>query len=147
MKPSDKRKKEIDLIVAGMKEAIEVSSMEELIEALGIDLRVIDSQSPILNGDYACYMDLVNKEIIYLSNECPEEIAAFTLAHEVGHAILHDVELAHCKQLFKSGTIEEEADYFATRLLNYDLEIIEGYTLEDYSKILGIKESAVKYII
>lgn len=131
----EERKKEIDLIVAGIKESIDVSCMEELIEALGIELKIIDSDSPILNGDYACYMDLANKELIYLSNYCPEELTAFTLAHEVGHAILHDVELAHCQQLFKSGKIEVEANYFAQRLLDIHFDPFEdeGLSYEDLS--------------
>lgn len=110
-------RKDIEDIVVGIKECYSFLSLEELIEAIGIELKLISPDSFILDGSYACYLRLDDREIIYLSYECPYELQAKVLAHELGHAILHDVEMAHYGLLFKSRRMEEEADYFGELLL------------------------------
>lgn len=136
----EKSMKSINEIVLGIKESITFSNMEELIEALHIRLEIIDSEDDMLSGANAFYSVIGDNEYIFLSNRCPEHLAAFTLAHEVGHAILHDVELAHAQQLFKSGKIEVEANYFAQRLLDIHFDPFEdeGLSYEDLSAKYGI---------
>lgn len=109
---------EIEEIVLGIKETYSFLSLEELIEAIGIKLKIVPSESSVLNGAPACYLKLREQEIIYLSYDCPREMEAKVLAHELGHAILHDVEMAHYGLLFKSRRIEEEANYFSELLLD-----------------------------
>ena len=111
------KQKEIEEIVTGIKECYYFLSLEELIEAIGISLKVVPSESPALNGSPACYIKVDDKEMIFLSDTCPREMEAQVLAHELGHAILHDVEMAHFGLLFKERKLEEEADYFGKLLL------------------------------
>lgn len=136
---------DIDLIISGIKESFSYSNIEDLVAMLGINFKIIDYTNPILSGQDAAYLMKNDREYIYLSNRCADEYKSFALAHELGHAILHDAEISFLAQ-HKTRT-EEEADYFAIRILNLDFELFEGYTSEDYAKIYGIRESAVKYII
>lgn len=108
---------EIEEIVQGIKECYSFLSLEELIEAIGISLKLVPGDFSVLDGAPACYLKIDDREIIYLSYDCPREMEAQVLAHELGHAILHDVEMAHYGLLFKSRRIEEEADYFGRLLL------------------------------
>lgn len=113
------KRKEIEEIVTGIKECYYFLSLEELIEAIGISLKVVPSESSALNGSPACYIKVDDKEMIFLSDICPVELQAKVLAHELGHAILHDVEMAHYSFLFKGRKLEEEADYFAELLMDF----------------------------
>lgn len=139
--------KQIEEIVIGIKESHSFLSLEELIESIGINFAVVPSDLTILDGDLACYFKLNEKEHIYLSKACPKEQEAFVLAHELGHAILHDVEMAHCGYLYKSRKLEEEADYFAIKLLEDNYELCEGYTASDYVSLYGIREKAADYML
>ncbi len=139
--------KQIKEIVIGIKESHSFLSLEELIESIGINFAVVPSDLTILDGDLACYFKLNEKEHIYLSEACPKEQETFVLAHELGHAILHDVEMAHCGYLYKSRKLEEEADYFAIKLLEDNYELFEGYTSSDYVSLYGIRETATEYTI
>lgn len=100
------KRKEIEEIVRGIKECYYFLSLEELIEAIGISLKVVPSESSALNGPPACYIKVDDKEMIFLSVACPVELQAKVLAHELGHAILHDVEMAHYSFLFKGRRLE-----------------------------------------
>lgn len=110
------RKSQIDELVASIKRQYYFLSFEELIEALGITLRVAPPDSQVLDGGLACYFAVDGKQYIYLSLSCPPERQAYVLAHELGHALMHDVELARYGMLFKGRRIEGEADYFADKL-------------------------------
>lgn len=69
------------------------------------------------------------------------------MAHELGHAILHDVEFAHSGLLFKSRRMEEEADYFAMRLLGIEEGPDIDNTEEAYCGAYGIRESSAEYLL
>lgn len=143
------RREMIDEIVDGIHELHSFLSIEELIECMGIDLKVVPYDDPMLCGELASYFKFreTNKECIYLSESCPKDKEAFVLAHELGHAILHDVEMAHYKMLFKSRPLEKEADYFATKLLDLDVEKFSGYTVEDYANLYGVSPNAVHFLL
>ena len=121
--------------------------MEDLCHMLGINLKIVPPDRYILFDGYGCLVKSDNgKKHILLSNTCPEDLQAFVAAHEIGHALLHDVELVHFGLHKNESRIEEEANNFAIKLLGIKAERIEGYTEEDYSKLLGIPKEAVKYI-
>lgn len=111
------RKSQIDELVASIKRQYYFLSLEELIEALGIHLRVVPPDSQVLDGGLACYFAVDGARYIYLSWSCPSERQTFVLAHELGHALMHDVELARYGILFKGRQIEMEANYFAEQLV------------------------------
>lgn len=146
-KLSKKSREDIDIIVLGLIEKAGGNDLRDVLAELDIKLIKVDVNRPILRGALAVYVNSTQRETIYISRDCPEETRNFVIAHEMGHAVLHSDGLIHQQFHKKDTKQEEEADYFATRVLNYSLEIIDGYTVEDYSKLLGIKESAVKYVI
>lgn len=137
---------DIEALARTLREEYSFLSLEELIEALGITLRVLPAEAEILNGDPACYAKIFNRQYIFLSSACPAPQQAFVLAHELGHALLHDVELAHYKTLFKTGKEEREADRFAVCLLALKRDETIGNTEEEYVRAYGIREEAVKYM-
>ena len=67
MKKYEKRWATIDEIVLGIKETISFSSLEELIEALEIQLKIVDASSPILNGNLALIDQ--NNRMIYTDDQ------------------------------------------------------------------------------
>lgn len=143
------KKTEIDDIVTGIKEFHKTLSVEELLENMGIELKTIAASSVLLHGGNGVFVRTEKREIIYLSSSCPDELKNYTIAHELGHAVLHDVELAHCQQLYKSGALEDEADYFALRLLDPDWDIteVEGYSSDEVATMLGVSERSIKYLV
>lgn len=111
------KRKDIKAAVKAIKEKFSSLSMEELIGALGIELKQVEPGREVLVGSPGCYCKIKGRPIIYLSKDCPEPLKAKVLAHELGHAVLHDVALDHKSRLFKPKQIEDEANCFAELLL------------------------------
>lgn len=142
-------KQEIDWFVSGLVEAAGSRELNDIIAHLGILLRTVPAASPLLHGGLARYVRTPSFEAIYLSDELPDEARAFTIAHEIGHAILHDpCELSHVQQLYKTGEKESDASYFATKLIDLSIDPIEweGYSTEQIAAAYGVREDAVLYI-
>ena len=141
------RKQEIDLIVAGLIECAGSRNLPDVLSELNIVIKRVPENRPILHGENARYVNINSKGTIYLSASCPEEEERYIIAHEIGHAVLHDVEIAHYGLQKRGMKEEEEADYFAVKLLDIKAEPLEGYTVKDYASLFGVKEEAVEYII
>lgn len=140
-------KQEIDLIVTGLIECAGSRKLSDVLSELGIVIKRVPADRPILCGENARYIDIDGMGTIYLSTSCPEEEERFIIAHEIGHAVLHDVEIAHYGLQKRGMKEEEEADYFAVKLLDLKAEPLEGYTVKDYASLFGVKEEAVEYIV
>lgn len=139
----------IDDIITGLKEEYEGLNLSDVIEELGISLIRLKAKMAPLNGHDALYIRcLDDRELIYLRDDLgPME--PYVLAHELGHAILHpELAEAYYSSLQNKGKLERQADYFAIRFL--DLEIdprdYEGFGIEQLAKALYVKEEALKYI-
>lgn len=90
-----------------------------------------------------------NKFIIVNSalNEFDKRIV---LAHELGHAMLHndkDVYFIKEQTLFPVGKLETQANKFAAELLIGDDEIRKDWTINQMSCWLGVPEELIKYKI
>ena len=73
---------------------------------------------------------------------------AFTIAHELGHAVLHpkaNTPFLRDNTLFSVSRLEREANCFAAELLCPDEVLLEypGYTVGELARILGIREEAL----
>lgn len=84
------------------------------------------------------------KQII-LHNDLSESDERFVLAHEIGHAVLHeDVNTPFLmgNTLFSKNKFEKEANLFAIELLVPDETIIENpdLTLEQLARMTGYQE-------
>lgn len=140
-------KPKIDLIIAGLIECAGSRNLPDVLSELNIVIKRVSANRPILHGENARYVNINGKGAIYLSTSCPEEEERFVLAHEIGHAVLHDEEIAHYGLQKRGMKEEEEADYFAVKLLGLKAEPLEDYTIKDYASLFGVKEEAVEYIV
>lgn len=114
--------------------------LEDIISYLGI--KVINHASK------SFYCQIAGKKYIYLEKEAPEELQPFILAHELGHAILHQEEISHYSPLSITKTAtEREADYFAFKILGLEIDPTYDYTVSQYATMLKVKEETIKYII
>lgn len=143
------RKEEIDNIVVGLVESASSRNLGDILSELNISLYRIDGSRPLLRDGYACYIESSKRYTIYLSRDCPDEIRSFVIAHEIGHAVLHDVEIRHYGISKRGDKEEEEADYFALRLLDleWDPSEVEGYSSDEVATMLGVSERCTKYLV
>lgn len=137
----------IDEILVGLIETVGSNNVFEILSFLNINLFTVDKDSPILQDNLSVYTRIGNFECIYVSNEVYNK--EFVIAHELGHAILHtEIAESFFNPLLNKGRLENEANYFATKLLYRDLDIEDGIeTREQLAKILKIKEDYIKYIV
>lgn len=136
--------KEIKEIAKGVIDYCYTNSPKEIIKELDISLVKEDVPGESL----ALFTRSPNgKEFIFLDPSCPEELENFVLAHELGHAVLHDVEIISFSPLdVPKSRLEKEADYFAFCLLGLQIERLDGYTYKDYAGIIGVNEDVLKNI-
>lgn len=134
-------KQQIDFIVEGLIESVGSSKLKDILDSLGIKLIQ-------RNGITTEYLNKNGKQIIYLDSNIHEDIKPFVLAHEIGHAILHDEEIIQYSpfDIVRSRT-EREADYFAFKLLGKSIDPIYNYTAEQYAMELGVNEEVIEYVI
>lgn len=79
------------------------------------------------------------RKIIFLNNQMPNDRIKFSLAHEVGHIVMHLDDLN--KILFdKDRDIENEADKFASQLLMPEDEIKPQLCYLNITKLMVLKQ-------
>lgn len=133
-------KQDIDLIVQGLVEVVGTTNLKDILEYLEIKL--------ITHSNTTEYVNHNGKQIIYISDNIPELLYDFILAHEIGHAVLHDHEIIQYSKLTTHKTqTEKEADYFAFKLLGKQIDPIYQYTSQQYAKLLQVNEDIIQYII
>ena len=87
-----------------------------LCEALGIKILGADLGGSV-NG---FFLSLSGRKAIVIDSELKDEHQAYCIAHELGHAILHEnlnFTFLSSSTLFPIGKYEREADLFATYLI------------------------------
>lgn len=133
-------KQDIDLIVQGLVEVVGTNNLKDMLEYLDIKL--------ITRSNTTEYVNHNDKQIIYISDTIPEQLYDFILAHEIGHAVLHDREIIQYSKLTTHKTqTEKEADYFAFKLLGKQIDPIYQYTAQQYAKLLQVNEDIIQYIM
>ncbi|MFM1581496.1 ImmA/IrrE family metallo-endopeptidase [Helcococcus bovis] len=135
------KKQEIKDIVAGLVEECGSRNIYDILDYLNIKVIVTAIEDTI-------FVRIRGEEIILLSDTEPEELIPFALAHEVGHAVLHDVEMWYFEKLgISKKCYEDEADYFAFKLLDKKIDKTLNYTIEEYAKELCVSENTIKYVV
>lgn len=134
-------KQEIDFIVEGLIESVGSHNLKDIINNLGIKLIT-------KNAITTEYINKNGKQIIYLDASVNEDIKPFILAHEIGHAVLHDDEIIQYSpfDIVRTKT-EREADYFAFKLLGKSIDPTYNYTAEQYAMELGVNEDVINYVV
>ncbi len=77
------------------------------------------------------------RKIIFLNNRMPNDRIRFSLAHELGHIIMH---LDDTKNIDKNRDIENEADKFASQLLMPEDEIKPQLYNLNINKLMALKQ-------
>jgi len=127
----------------------------DIVKSLDIAVRVTDFDefSNDISG-VIHYGDKENKPIIYLNEDTPPERQTFTLAHELGHFLLHEhdksklrIDKFNYQAKTKEAKEETEANYFAASLLmpkDKFREVLNWtYESKEVAKYFGVSEAAV----
>ncbi len=116
----------------------------EICENLGYKLLFCDLPA-IQNGFYLQVLDV---KIIVVNSKIKSELSNFYIAHELGHAILHEKVNYYficANTSLVSEKYEREADLFAATLLMQSVEFLgECLTKQDLSSQLGIPYNVVE---
>lgn len=117
----------------------------KIAEALDVILLFVPLKG--VNGFYNYYK---RNHIIYINEDLEEEEQRITLAHELGHLVLHKNTNAiylNTTTALNTQKFEREADIFASELLISDNDIIDNVNLtaKTLSKILCVKEKHINY--
>lgn len=131
----------IDNILEGVKDTYNTNNIYELYGYLEIQMLKLRPNNILLKGNESFYCrDYFNSEVVFIRNDLNLEYEKFILAHELGHALLHvnTYEAAFNKDLLNTGKLEKQANYFAFKLLNLDIDPIqfEGFTIEQIASSL-----------
>lgn len=141
----------IDEYVDGVIANYNSNDVYEIYINLDIHIIKVDKNDSVLKRNDAIYIrSFYGIEVVYLRDNLPFQYERFVLSHELGHAILH-TEIAsavYSNKLIVKGKLERQADYFAIRLLDIDLDDVgyEGFTSEQISKELCIAEESIFYM-
>ena len=133
-------KKVIDKKIENLIKKAGSNDLEDIISYLGIKI--------IKESKKSFYCQIKDKKYIYLDAKAPDDLRPFILAHELGHAILHQEEINHYSPLSITKTAtEREADYFAFKILGLEIDPIYDYTISQYATMLKVNEDTIKYLI
>lgn len=124
----------------------------EIYSTLNINIKRIDKDDYLLQGNEALYIrSYFGLEVVFIRDDLPYRFEKFILGHELGHALLHTEisKATYNSKLINKGKLEKQADYFAIKLLNVNIDEIyyEGSTIEQIAKELCITEESLSYIV
>ena len=132
-------KKEIEKIAKKLRKESGTNDIYDIISDLNITIKSCENKSH--------YIKLQGKKYIFLNRETPEEEKEFAIAHELGHAILHDCEInQNTPNIRRSQQIENEANYFAFVILGKKIDKTYQYTTSQYARQLGVSEETIIYV-
>ena len=139
----------IDIYVDGLIEYCYSIDVLEIYKTLDIKIKRIDRNSFLLRGNESVYIrDYFGVEVVFIRNDLPYLFEKFVLSHELGHALLHVQlsEASYNKHLVNRGKLERQADYFAFKLLNINLDEIdyEGFTVEQIAASEYVTPKTIK---
>ena len=137
----------IDDIVTGLIDSVGNNNLDDILSELKIHKFIVNPDNSLLQDNQAVYQRIGDFECIYISDDVLNK--DFVIAHEIGHAILHVEEMTmFYNPLLNKGKLENEANYFASKLLYSNLEIEEGIeTTYELANLLGVNEEIVKYVV
>lgn len=126
---------------------IGTNDVYDALSLFDINLLTVEHNNPNLQGNEATLQIFGDFKIIYVSDEVVNK--NFAVAHELGHYLLHDYVTPHYfNKSYPKGRLEQEANYFAAKLLYSDLEIEDGIeTYKHLADSLGVSEEIAEYIV
>ena len=113
----------IDEMVIGLIVTYSTTDVYEICDSLGITINRVNKDYPFLFGKNAMYEKTEDgEETICVKNGLYKNSERFAIAHELGHAMLHSELLDLSFSCPNTGKIDREANYFAFKLHNIDID-------------------------
>lgn len=128
----------------------------EIAENLGIDLRYINFGEKY--NQVAGYISVLqNKKTISVNKDDSRNRQSFTIAHEIGHLVLHEAELKDKPDIsillrmpiggFEHDRLEKEANCFAANLLvpREMLDQNRNKSVDELSAIFKVSKDVIRF--
>lgn len=134
--------------VTGLIETYGTRDIYELIDMLDIEVVKKDFQG---NQKASFFRDIFQNEFIYLSSSLNKLEERFVLAHELGHAILHDylTSEVYYSTFINKDKLEHQADCFAAELIinesDIDKPLLRDMSLDQLSCYFGVPKDLLEY--
>lgn len=106
--------------------ALDVLDLRKSLECFGYDYREMEGiESAVVASGRVEVEGIIDpcSKVVYISGQCPPEVKRFTAAHELAHAVLHEMTGAVHRDRASDGSkisrqpMEREADRFASCFL------------------------------
>lgn len=118
-----------------------------LAKSLGI-IVLYENLGNSING---YYNKILRQKFIHVNISLPKHLQYLTIAHELGHAIMHpdaNTPFLRTNTFLSVDKLEIEANTFAVLLLIHTNELIEhienGYTIDNIASIYGFDRELIK---
>lgn len=139
----------VDNLIVGLVELYGTRNIYELYQQLDIQVIKLNKDHIFLRKSEGMYQrNYYGHEVVFIKQDLEFQYEKFILAHELGHALLHTeiVQAAYDKNLVNKGRLEKQADYFALKLLEIEVDTVEyeGCTIEQISKALYVSEESLE---
>ncbi|NOH14832.1 ImmA/IrrE family metallo-endopeptidase [Clostridium cochlearium] len=141
----------IDQIALGLIDTYHTNDPYELCDLLNIKIIKVDHNNIMLQGDPSLYIrDYFGKEVIFIRNDLIKNHELFYLRHELGHAVLHiNITNSLNKHLINIPKLEKQADYFALKLSQLELDEIALYemTIDEIASYAEVPVRALEQLV
>lgn len=131
-------------IVSELVERFETRDPYAIAENLGFYV-----QEGPLGQIFGCHLDIDGHKFIYVNSDSPHNIKKIVMAHELGHAVMHQEGhyFFSWGDGFYRNRAEIEAHTFAVELLVPDQFIMEhqGYTISQLAALSGYTERLLSF--
>lgn len=139
----------IDNIIIGLLDIYKTNNIYEIYDLLKISIIELNANNILLQNNEALYnRNYFNNEVVFLKNNLSVNYKKFILAHELGHALIHTslLNAAFNINLINIGKLEKQANYFALKFLNINIDCIEfqDLTVDQISSCLEIPTKLLK---
>lgn len=135
----------INNIVIGIIETYGTNDPYEILYEIGVTIVEVDKNHPMLLGKNSVFIDTL--KMIFIRNDLNYNYKLFYLRHELGHILLHlDSKNMLLPNEYK---FEKQADYFALKLSQIELDEIEMYemTIEQIASCVEVPVRALKQLV
>ncbi len=111
-----------------------------------LNIKILFEELGSING---YYNTAFRQKFIHINSNLEEQKQKFTIAHELGHALLHPKANTHFLRentLFSINKLEKEANLFAVNLLisDEDLREYQDFSISQLSSIFGIHQKLIE---
>lgn len=138
----------IDECIAEIIKRSNSNDILDIYSTFNINIIKANKNNLILKGNEALYIrNYFDTEVVFIRDDLQYQYEKFILAHELGHALLHTeiYVAAFNKDLLNKSKLERQANYFALKLLNIELDSTEyeGYTIEQIAQALCVSQKSL----